>query len=95
MRKITSLILSFLFALCLMMSAPIFASPSSTEPNDHWKNSKSFIENQGQFRVFGLKQQIPGILFAHDDGSTKIYFTKKGLAFNFVPSSCSLFFGDF
>ncbi len=87
MRKITSSILSYFVVFFLMMNVTVFASSASTEPNDNWKNSKSFIENQGQFRVFGLKQQIPGILFAHDDGNTKIYFTKKGLAFNFVQKS--------
>lgn len=43
--------------------------------------SKSFIENKGQFDNTSIKEPV---LFAVDDGSTMIYFTKKGITFSFL-----------
>jgi len=47
--------------------------------------SKAFIENKGQFPyMLNAKTNKEGILFAVDQGPTKIYFTKKGVTYNYI-----------
>ena len=46
-----------------------------------WDNPKSFIENNGQFKLYQSNEKV---LFAYDNGSTMIYFTKKGVRYSFL-----------
>ncbi|MFH0866369.1 MAG: hypothetical protein V1904_09240, partial [Bacteroidota bacterium] len=49
--------------------------------------ARFFIENKGQFPyMLNAKTNKEGILFAVDQGSTKIYFTKKGVTFNYIKA---------
>lgn len=50
------------------------------------KPSSSFIENQGQFRSNNA-EKIGGIDFAVDYGSTRIFFGKKGVSFDFMEAT--------
>lgn len=49
------------------------------------KPSKAFIENKGQFKSNNI-DRIGGIDFAVDYGSTRIFFGKKGVSFDFVEA---------
>jgi gliding motility-associated-like protein len=50
-----------------------------------YKPSKAFIENKGQFKSKNT-EKIGGIDFAVDYGSTRIFFGKKGVSFDFVEA---------
>lgn len=53
--------------------------------NVEYKPSKAFIENKGQFKSKNT-DKIGGIDFAVDYGSTRIFFGKKGVSFDFVKA---------
>jgi len=46
-----------------------------------WSAPKSFIENKGQFSLYKSSEEV---LFAYDNGSTMIYFTKNGVRYSFL-----------
>ena len=43
---------------------------------------KVFIENKGQFKT--PAGQTGSILYAYDEGASKIYFTAKGIIYSFA-----------
>ncbi len=47
---------------------------------------KSFIENKGQFIIPNSFGNMSDVLFAVDNGGTKIYFTKKGITYTFLET---------
>ena len=47
---------------------------------------KSFIENKGQFVIPNSFGNMSDVLFAVDNGGTKIYFTKKGITYTFLET---------
>jgi len=53
----------------------------------NWNSAGSFIENKGQFRVHG--NSVPGseILYAIDNGGTRIFFTRNGLIYSLIDVS--------
>jgi len=48
-----------------------------------WQNSKVFIENKGQFKLPASSELKSTVSYAYDEGTTKIYFTPKGLVYSF------------
>ncbi|MCK6649800.1 MAG: hypothetical protein L6Q66_09100, partial [Bacteroidia bacterium] len=72
--------IKFLF---LLLTICIFSNANGWELP--FKNSKCFIENKGQFQSSMLQ---PGerILYAYDEGNTKVYFTNKGVIYSFIES---------
>jgi len=52
----------------------------------NFEKGKSFIENKGQFKTSGTKENNEPVLFAVDEGNSRIYFTKKGLVYSFVKT---------
>ena len=91
MKKNVLKTIVILFSLLLFYHAggQNLASFSQTENKTanwsvSWESSKVFIENKGQFK---LTKDIPvsqAVLFAVDEGATKIFFTKKGLVYHFL-----------
>ena len=61
---------------------------AQTKPAGSWskklERQKSFIENKGQFSIPNSFGNPGDVLFAVDDGGTKIYFTKKGITYTFL-----------
>jgi gliding motility-associated-like protein len=61
---------------------------SQNRPAGSWskklERQKSFIENKGQFTIPNSFGNPSEVLFAVDDGGTKIYFTKKGITYTFL-----------
>ena len=59
--------------------------------NKTWKvkyeNPKEFIENKGQFLINETTENNSKVLYAVDNGATKIYFTAKGITYFFVNKS--------
>lgn len=49
-----------------------------------WNSNESFIENKGQFFVPGKSVQSSEILYAVDDGNTRILFTKQGVSYSLI-----------
>lgn len=75
-------LLLLLFVILFLGASPV---PGKA---DGWsrelKNSASFIENNGQFELPGNRApKTSNILFAYDNGSTIIYFTKTGITYCF------------
>jgi len=70
--------LLFVFAFAISAKAQNSALAKWTAKYD---KTKAFIENKGQFQIDGSQDAVA---FAMDHGSTKIYFTKKGLVFSFL-----------
>ncbi len=68
----------FLFAFAISAKAQNSALAKWTAKYD---KTKAFIENKGQFQIDGSQETVA---FAMDHGSTKIYFTKKGLVYSFL-----------
>src|SRR6185312_2779443 len=48
-----------------------------------WQASKVFIENKGQFKLPAASELKSTVNYAYDEGSTKIYFTPKGVVYSF------------
>ena len=61
---------------------------AQNKPAGSWskklERQKSFIENKGQFSIPSAFGNPSEVLFAVDDGGTKIYFTKKGITYTFL-----------
>ncbi|HTF05561.1 MAG TPA: hypothetical protein VK826_16155, partial [Bacteroidia bacterium] len=49
-----------------------------------WNSNESFIENKGQFSIPGKSVASTDILYAIDDGNTRVFFTKAGVTFSLV-----------
>jgi gliding motility-associated-like protein len=70
-----------LFLLCIfffLFSISVYSQKSWSVKLDY---AKAFIENKGQFNNVKAGGDV---LFAVDNGSTMIYFTKKGLTYTFL-----------
>ncbi|MFH0865277.1 MAG: T9SS type A sorting domain-containing protein [Bacteroidota bacterium] len=80
----------FFIILTLIFCGSLFnISGFSQNQNYSWsvksENSNAFIENKGQFPVVpNDKISKDDVLFAVDNGSAKIYFTKKGVTYYFI-----------
>lgn len=77
---------SALLALILFTgTVALFASDGITSWQLKGENSKSFIENKGQFRIASDKAIMPStVKYAFDDGTTTIYFTPTGVTYSFL-----------
>lgn len=73
------------FYLSLLLSTFIISISYGQGWKTEYSPSKAFIENKGQFKSNNEKQ-IGGIDFAVDYGSTKIFFGKKGVSFDFMEA---------
>jgi hypothetical protein len=60
----------------------LFAQQSSLKWSGKFEAQKAFIENKGQFNGRN-RQPDSQILYAVDEGSVQVYFTKKGLTYRF------------
>ena len=60
------------------------AGTSPTTWSSTWQPSKFFIENKGQFKLPASSDIKSTVNYAYDEGSTKIYFTQKGLVYSFT-----------
>ncbi|MES2762771.1 MAG: SprB repeat-containing protein [Bacteroidota bacterium] len=49
-----------------------------------YEYQKVFIENKGQFTIPTSFGNTGGVMYAVDQGGTKIYFTKKGITYTFL-----------
>ena len=67
----------FVIILLVFSAKQNVFSQNSVSWTHQWEASKSFIENNGQFKL----QSGEKVLFAYDGGSTMIYFTNEGLIF--------------
>ena len=71
-----------ILASCFLFLASSQAQLSKSNWSGKFEASKAFIENKGQFE--GRNHQPNSqILYAVDNGSVQIYFTKKGLTYRF------------
>ncbi|MFI5141896.1 MAG: T9SS type A sorting domain-containing protein, partial [Bacteroidia bacterium] len=48
-----------------------------------WQTSKVFIENKGQFILPPASAIKEGVNYVYDEGTTKIFFTPKGIVYSF------------
>ena len=55
--------------------------------NVKFGNQKKFIENKGQFQINETTENNAKVLFAVDNGKTKIYFTSKGITYSFTKAT--------
>ncbi len=80
MRK--KYILFFIAFLIFLLEIEIVFSQNGTSNSwsINWESPKSFIENKGQF----VLQTGEEVLYAYDNGSTMIYFTKDAVIFSFL-----------
>ncbi|MDD4213454.1 MAG: hypothetical protein PHR81_01450, partial [Bacteroidales bacterium] len=73
------------FNLFLYLFLFSFINISGFAQNTDWKiqyePAKVFIENKGQFHIYGSEEPV---LFAYDNSSSVIYFTKKGITYSFI-----------
>lgn len=74
-KRLSLVLISFLFS----------ALVNSQDWKVENKPSKAFIENKGQFKSNNV-ERIGGIDFAVDYGSTRIFFGKKGVSFDFMEA---------
>jgi gliding motility-associated-like protein len=78
--SILLIIIIFMFCLFVFNTAGYAQSKGwSIE----YSPQKAFIENQGQFQI---PKSNENVLFSYDGGSTKIYFTKNGISYNFIKA---------
>ncbi len=70
-----------LFNLLWVFSLAGFSQSGGWSAN--YSPQKAFIENQGQFQIPGSTEKV---LFAFDGGPNMIYFTEKGISYNFLKS---------
>ena len=72
-------------SFCVLFLLLILSSTKSFSQSNNWsvklEPQKSFIENKGQFQGTKENQEI---LFAFDGGTTRIYFTKNGISYQFI-----------
>ena len=76
----------FLFLLISVLAnaqGTSFNNPSSGW-SAIWQPSKFFIENKGQFKLPSASTIKAKVNYAYDEGTTKIYFTPKGLVYSFT-----------
>jgi gliding motility-associated-like protein len=81
--------LLYYFFLSIYLLVFSFANlQAQNKPAGSWskklERQKSFIENKGQFTIPNSFGNPSEVLFAVDDGGTKIYFTKKGITYTFL-----------
>src|ERR1035437_5322349 len=67
--------------LLFAFSSSAYASEGNNGWSAKFENQKVFIENKGQFHIYNSNESIQ---YAYDNGSTKVYFTSKGLSFSFL-----------
>ena len=70
-----------MFVLIIIFQTSVFAQSKGKSWQIEWKPRKAFIENKGQFHLYKSNEKV---LFAYDNGSTMIYFTKKGIRYSFL-----------
>lgn len=68
--------------IACFISLNVFAQHSSPTWSGKFEATKAFVENKGQFEQ-RLKNVDSKILYAADQGSVQVYFTKKGLTYKF------------
>jgi gliding motility-associated-like protein len=81
--------LLYYFSITVYLLVFSFANlHAQNRPAGSWskklERQKSFIENKGQFTIPNSFGNPSEVLFAVDDGGTKIYFTKKGITYTFL-----------
>ena len=83
MKTFKSFNIYFLFVLLLtfLFQSLVLAQPKRNSWQHEWVAPKSFIENKGQFNIYQSGEKV---LFAYDNGSTMIYFTKAGVRYSFL-----------
>jgi len=75
----------FLFLSALVKSqGTAFNNSSPSSWSTIWQPSKFFIENKGQFKLPISSTLKSTVNYAYDAGTTKIYFTPKGLVYSFI-----------
>lgn len=79
----------FPLRVLLLTVLSLFALSAGAQQNGgnwsvNWNNAGSFIENKGQFHVYGCALQSSEILYAVDNGNTRIFFTKAGLIYSLM-----------
>lgn len=62
----------------------LIAGGSLCAQNNNWtlnfEDAGSFIENKGQFYIPGTHVNSSDVLYAIDDGNTRVFFTKRGVS---------------
>jgi hypothetical protein len=77
-----------LICLGFIISLSTFAQLQNTSWSATPGNQSVFIENRGQFPVMKTNQlSSKDVLFAYDNGQTKIYFTSTGVTFSFLKKT--------
>ncbi len=82
-KKIRKNNIFFLVSLLICLFSLININAQKTASSSwtiNWESPKSFIENKGQF----ILQTGEDVLYAYDNGSTMIYFTKDAVIFSFL-----------
>ncbi len=66
-------------ATALLMCTSLVAQ-SSTNWTINFQDAGSFVENKGQFYIPGSSIKNADVLYAIDDGNTRVFFTKRGVS---------------
>ena len=76
-------ILFFTTTFALLFSSATFSAEGSGPAwSTKYEHPKCFIENKGQFHLPNNSDEA--VVYAYDNSSTRIYFTKKGLTYSFL-----------
>src|ERR1700757_3901006 len=82
--KICIFIFLFLLSGVLAHSLGVTVSTTPINWSTIWQPSKFFIENKGQFKLPASSTIKSKVNYAYDAGTSKIYFTPKGLVYSFI-----------
>jgi gliding motility-associated-like protein len=81
MKNLYTKCFKLIFVCFLLLSFSSYSQNTGNSWNAKFDYSKAFIENLGQFNNTKITEPV---LFAVDNGSTMIYFTKKGITYSFL-----------
>lgn len=71
---------SILIVALFCLSSSFSARAQSTNWTVTFNDAGSFIENKGQFYIPGNTVNSADVLYAIDDGNTRVFFTKRGVS---------------